>query len=440
MVATMLRSVVHRLLEHSPRGRMLRGVASNLYDKGVIALLQLINIPILTHAWGTDGFGVWLMLTTLPTYVALSDIGFGTAAAVELTTAHAKGDHERARVTFESALLFNGGIGVAVAIIAAAVAIAIVMWQGSAGAAYSPLEFSGAIACIAGYSVGLVISTVATIAYRATHRFAFAMTFAGTVLLVEGIALIAAATMGLGLFGAAALMLVIRIASTYLLFALLRRQEPWARFSVAKADFAEIKRLSHPSLGAISLTVASAIALQGAVLVLGGVAGAAVTAVFASARSLTRMPLQFSGLVLRPTIPELTRAVVNDDKALAARLLRVNVGVALASSLPFVLIFSLFGPFLMEKISAGYLVAGWPLFFFLSLAGAANSTWMAIASPLVATNQYRAFSGWYFSLSLAVVGAPFIPIGAADLKVAAAYCAAEIATGLIVLRAARRRQ
>ena len=88
--------LIETLLEATPIGRVLRGVAANLYDKGVVALLQLLNIPVLTHYWGADGFGVWLMLTTIPTYVAVSDIGLGTAAGVELTSLHAKGQLDRA--------------------------------------------------------------------------------------------------------------------------------------------------------------------------------------------------------------------------------------------------------------------------------------------------------------------------------------------------------
>ena len=94
------------LREVSPRGRMMRGIAANIYDKSAITIVQLGTIPLLTNAWGAEGYGVWLTLMTIPTFLALSDFGLGTAAGVAITQHVAQGKYEEALEVLQSTIAF----------------------------------------------------------------------------------------------------------------------------------------------------------------------------------------------------------------------------------------------------------------------------------------------------------------------------------------------
>ena len=63
------------------RRALFLGTSANLVGKIWIVISQLISIPVLMSSFGKEGFGVWVMLSTLPTYLALSDIGLSAAAA-----------------------------------------------------------------------------------------------------------------------------------------------------------------------------------------------------------------------------------------------------------------------------------------------------------------------------------------------------------------------
>ena len=336
-------------------------------------------------------------------------------------------------------MLFNCSIGALAAVIAASIALFALRVSGGSTIPFSATDMTVAIVCIAAYSVAQVAMIVATMVYRSSNQFAYAMTFAGTLLLVEGIILIIAASCGLGIGTGAAGILLVRIFGSIVFFWELKRREPWISFGFSSATIPEIRRLIRPSLGALSLTFASALALQGAVLALGAASGAAAVAAFSSARTLTRIPLQLSGLVLRPTMPELTRAYVAGDHALTARLTRLNVLIAICSTIPFVVLFAFAGPHLVSLLSRDHFTTSWQTITLLSLAGAANSTWTAVASPWIATNRYGHFSTWYIVLSIATVLAPFVPAGDRALNAAAAYLASESITGLIAMHSTRRR-
>ena len=71
------------------------GFASTL-QKGVRVLEQLILVPFFISAWGAEYYGEWLTLTIIPSVLAFSDLGFGTAAANTFVLRYASGDRQGA--------------------------------------------------------------------------------------------------------------------------------------------------------------------------------------------------------------------------------------------------------------------------------------------------------------------------------------------------------
>ena len=51
---------------------MALGLGANMMGKFWVIATQLVCVPVLTWKWGANGYGVWLMLTTVPSYVALT--------------------------------------------------------------------------------------------------------------------------------------------------------------------------------------------------------------------------------------------------------------------------------------------------------------------------------------------------------------------------------
>ena len=72
--------------------RLLRGIGANALSQIVSIGLQLALVPVLATHWGMKLYGTWLMLFTIPSYLALGDFGFATAAGVDMTMKVARGD------------------------------------------------------------------------------------------------------------------------------------------------------------------------------------------------------------------------------------------------------------------------------------------------------------------------------------------------------------
>ncbi len=410
----------------SPRAQRLAGGAfANFLGKAWALLIQLVSIPVLTIHWGLDGYGAWLLLTTIPAYVAIADLGLTTAAGTALSMKVAAGDNEGALAIFQSAF------AVLVALFVAATSLAAL-----AGVACGALLGDPALgACLALMTVFTALSLLCQLAYsvyRATHRYILGTVFLDSLILVDGAVVVTTAMLGGGPTHAAAALVLCRAIGLAAYYIVLKRREPWVRLGWSHASLPVIQRLVRPSMSAFSLVVSSALSLQGVILAIGWAAGTSAVAVFGAARLITRIPLQLAGLVTRASMPELTRAQVAGHATPARRLLVANVAFAFLSTAPFVLVLTLFGPHLLQAISGGSLHAPPMLFLFLSVAAMFSAGWTAAASPLVAVNQYRAFVPWYLAASVATVAVPVIFGTGAVIPAAAAMAVAEATTFALV--------
>ncbi len=84
------------------RGRLIRGFGAMALFPVVTAIMQIVSVPVFLHFWGAKLYGEWLILSAIPTYLILSDMGFGSVAGNDMTMRVAAGDRESALETFQS--------------------------------------------------------------------------------------------------------------------------------------------------------------------------------------------------------------------------------------------------------------------------------------------------------------------------------------------------
>ena len=76
--------------------RLFSGGLANIFGQIVTVIIQLISIPLLLAYWGVNLYGEWLLLSAIPVYLSMSDLGFGSVAANQMTMLMAKGDKKSA--------------------------------------------------------------------------------------------------------------------------------------------------------------------------------------------------------------------------------------------------------------------------------------------------------------------------------------------------------
>ena len=59
---------------------MRRGAGAQAFNQVVQIFVRLAEVPLLLGFWGLQLYGEWLMVATIPVYLAIADGGFAGAA------------------------------------------------------------------------------------------------------------------------------------------------------------------------------------------------------------------------------------------------------------------------------------------------------------------------------------------------------------------------
>ena len=268
--------------------RLFSGVGANAYGQAVTLVIQFGSVPLLLYAWGAQTFGLWVVISAIPSYLALADFGFSSAAANDMTLATARGAHSQARGAFQSVLALNALVSLGLVAIASGIVLLV------------PERFLPRTALVDSMEVRLVwilqtLQVAATLScgafgggFQASGRYALGIFLTSSARLMESLALVAGALLFHGLAPAAALMLATRLAALFGIGALLLRAAPWLRLGFRHAGLTDIRRLTGPALAVTAMPAAFAISLQGFVLVIGATLSLEAVTVFSTVRTLTR--------------------------------------------------------------------------------------------------------------------------------------------------------
>ncbi|MBK1710913.1 hypothetical protein, partial [Marichromatium gracile] len=71
--------------------RVVKGIGANSFGQVVNLLIQLVSVPVLIASWGFGAYSEWVVLSAIPTYLALSDLGVTTAASSKVVIWHERG-------------------------------------------------------------------------------------------------------------------------------------------------------------------------------------------------------------------------------------------------------------------------------------------------------------------------------------------------------------
>ena len=69
------------LLEHRMARRILASTGSNAYAQATTIAIQLLSLPFFLSRWDLTTYGQWLILSAVPAYLSMADVGMVTAAS-----------------------------------------------------------------------------------------------------------------------------------------------------------------------------------------------------------------------------------------------------------------------------------------------------------------------------------------------------------------------
>jgi len=377
--------------------RVVSGLFAHALGQIVNIAIQLLSFPIFLNFWSTAQYGTWLILSAIPSYLSMADIGMVTTAGNRMTMEVARGEIASANRVFQSTLVLIVAICAGLAILAVPYCL------------YGPLPNIATTderIALAALVLAVLISPIGGLAeaiFRATGRYPKAANVATITRLAEWSGWI----VGLWAFKSYSAVaiggLLARIAVTALSILWANGPLHGIHWRTGEASKEETRGMLLPSLSFMSLPLANALSLQGITILVGHFFGANVVTIFSAFRTIGRVTVQITAMLSFAVWPEFSRLFgLGSYAAVRSVYLRAAYAGIIISTLLSGLIY-LVSPWIL-KLWTHDLVEFQPLLMGIMLTYAAVIGASHVPRTfLMATNDHLSLAKWSMLAGLAQV-------------------------------------
>ncbi|NBB52508.1 hypothetical protein GVN24_29950 [Rhizobium sp. CRIBSB] len=384
--------------------RISAGTGANLVNLVYLMVVTGLTVPVLVHAWGVERYGIWIMLTAIPSYLTLSDFGFSTAATNDIAMHVARNAKAEATKVLHSVWALNLAVS-AVAVMA--LGVVLVGLAALDLAVTNPvIQYNGTILLLALYALASMASRTVLGVYRASGRYATGTLLYDSLQFLEGCASLAVAWAGGGFAAAAATLLIGRLINLAVLAGILRAVLPELPLGIRFADRITLQRLLKPAAASMAIPISQALNMQGVAIVVGTFVSPTATAILSAARTVSRIAVQVISAVNRAMVPELSAASARGDENARQRILKLNTLMLAGFAAPAAVGFALLGPWAIGLWTAGAIKPSHSVVGLLALAMFLHCIWFFGTNLLSATNAHG-------RMTFGVLGSSVVAIGLA---------------------------
>ncbi len=395
------------------KGQALRGLFRNLFDnkryhirilhnlfaytlaQGINTFGQLVLVPIFLYFWGKELYGEWLLLSTIPAYFAMNDIGFSHAGATEMTVLVARNQRTAALGVFQSIwiLLNVTSLFLLIALAIVLTWIPVENWLNITNLSH---QVSGLIILL------LLLQTVVSqqtgmllAGFRCEGAAALGVNWLNAVRMGEILLTAGAVVAGGKPLEVASVVLLVRLMGMALMRVHLYRSYPWLVLGWRHARFEEIRRLAVPAFAIMAFPLGNALKNQGIVIVIGRVLGPVGVVAFTTVRTLTNAVFQLMGIINHSVWPEMSAAFGAGNLHIARGLHRHSCRASFWLSLVSIAGLFFLGSWIYRIWTHGSLELNLPLFYVLLIVIVVNSLWYTSSMVPMAINRHQRTALWF---------------------------------------------
>jgi len=381
-------TALHHGWSGTVRRRLGLSLSANAFGQIVTIAVQLASLPVLIGAWGVEVYGLWLVISAVPAYLAFLDAGFGTAAGSHMVGLVVRGGSDDAARVYNAlaalVLAVVAGIGIPAALVA--------LWlPWSAyfplGAAAGPIDV--AIAAVTAYGFACLPMSVVQTGFRANGSYALGATLANALRLGESAAMLGVAAAGYGLAPAALTLLAVRSLGTVAIAVTMHRTVRWLPFRPGGAALGELRPLLRPAFAVMMFPAAFALSIQGMTFLIAALVSVKAVVVFSAVRTLTRLGLQAVSVVSQAVMPEYS-AAAHTDRARLARLVKFNAAAAFVVALTLAVVLAAAGVPFIGFWSGGQIEAPLRLVLLMAAVMVVQAVATVPLSLLISVNRHGA--------------------------------------------------
>lgn len=382
--------------------RILKGFSAGALGQVLNMAGRLVLIPLFLHAWGAAQYGEWLLISSLPAWLALSDLGGQVYFINRMTAAWALKNQHAFKQYFSTALLI---FLILPALIFLIFLVLILLFPVSSwlGVVEIPAWQAKACLLLLGFQVcislpqGLIVGV-----FRAIGELPRGVMY-GNALLIGQIALtVGCLASGGGVISVALVQLLPVLCLMVVAWRDLSKRIPGRdMFNIFGGSRVIAREAALPSLHFFGIQMSQALAIQGGIMVI-GLLGATQVAVFGTLRAIVNMAKQMLGLLSHSAWPEFTRMHAAKEMEALRRLLIGLSRLTLFATLMFALLLHFFGGQLFElwlngKLPFdGHALSAFLIYILLTIC------WTLQANVLMATNQHLVLAR--FQILFSVLG------------------------------------
>ena len=397
------------------KSKLVRNFGANAYGQLITVAIQLVSVPFYLHFWGVGLYGEWLILSAIPAYLTLSDIGFASVAANDMTMRVAKGDKQGALEVYQSIWIF-----ICIVSTIAGVALVLLIYLFPLNRIFSLSYISNTqtkqlLTVLVMYMLVGLQSGVLSAAFRAVGRYAYGTVINNSIRLAEWILAMIVLVLGGGVLFVAMATFAIRIVGILVMWALIRKQEQWLFLGIRVASLTKIRELFRPAVAFMAFPLGLALTLQGMVIVIGMMLGSTAVVIFSAYRTLTRLVVQIITMLNQAIWPEISSAYGTGKIELIIQIHRKGSSITFWIALAAVTTLGFAGEWIIGVWTRHTFQHDHTLLVLMLITTLLNVLWQTSWVVLMATNKHEKISIVFIAsaasaLLLSVIAIPVLGI------------------------------
>ena len=372
------------------KGILSNGLA-NMVQKIIRILDQLLLVPFFLTAWGAAYYGEWLTLSIVPSILAFSDLGFGSAVSNGFVLAYASGNKQRAANLYRSGFWITTG-SVLLGILLTA--IVIILGDYAGWFRKSSIEANDAILAVTLMMASKLVVFYTQIAegfFRSARRAATGSFLGSGNSLINIIVGLIVLYAGCGVVGFSLAHFIIAILYTIMYWIIGRRMISFDGLD-GHIERSDIHMIVTKGVGYLATPIWQSIYFQGTTFAVRIVLGAEAVAVFNTVRTVCRSVNQVFSIINAAIFPDLQFEYGRGNLPLVQKLFRIAVGISIVIGLFGALVLCFIGMDLYNWWTQNKLSIGLTEWYVFMIGVFMNAVWWTSVVVYRMTNQPKHFA------------------------------------------------
>lgn len=379
---------------------ILKNASAQIFSKASNSIIRLLQVPLLIHFLGVEDFGRWTVLYTIPSWLAFTNLGFGSVGANQMSIFVANGEIENARKAFSTTLAIIAIItvlGFAFSILVAP----FIDWEiflKTNASRHKELYLS-----IMWMSLTIFISFLYEAfggIFRAAHKAHLGIVLTSLLPWLNLCAIYIALNYSTRFDYIALALLLSNVIFLFIYATLSFKSMPELSFSFKLVQPSKFKYLFRKGFAFQAFPLGNAIVIQGNIIIIQIILGPVAVALFGTAKTLVNTIKQALDIFAQASWPELTHLIGANDFKQAALIHRTGVALSIVLSIAGVIFLTIFGGQIYSLWVGKSITLPFHLLVLFLLPLPFNALWFTSSVVHLASNKHEGLAVRYIIASI----------------------------------------